>query len=183
MKTLLTVLFLLLSVPDCNADEHAGYIGIWQTTGQPPKILEISRDGDTYLLTDLRATELSGKKQAARALSKTGPQLTVNTGVGSVPLALSADKNTLYFDKWTFAKLPGTDAPRVKAELLSELQQRQSNRELCQTLGREVEQRGNDISRSNATAGSKLASTTALKKESIARADKIPDCKQMLMLY
>src|SRR5690349_21580972 len=119
MKNLMAMLALALSALGCTGDGAAKYVGVWQTADERPKTYEILRDGDTFLLDDLKGRDFSGKKTSPRPLSKQGEQLVLNTGMGTAPLALSDDKNTLYFDKWTFKRVPAKDADKVREDIVS----------------------------------------------------------------
>lgn len=183
MKNLIGALVLLISAFSCSAADYSAYAGLWQSEGNPPKTVEITRDGESYLLADLRATDISGKKQAPALLSGAGPQLTLNTGMGAASLGLSGDKNTLYFDKWTFKRIPGKDAEQVKRDINIAQATRQADRAKCVALGKEYEAKSNEINRSSAAPKARLASQLELKKDTVTRAETIPDCKRMLMFY
>ena len=183
MRKIITALLLLLSTLSCKANEYSTYVGVWQTGDAPPKTVEISKDGNSYLLSDLRATDFSGKKQSPRVLSEAGSQLAVNTGMGTAPLGLSGDKNTLYFDKWAFKRVPKQDADRVNSEIQSAQLERKINQDQCKALGRDFEYKANEIYQSNATAKAKMTRQAELKRDLVANAEKIPDCKRTLLLY
>ena len=170
MKKLVGALLLLVSAFSCSAADYSAYVGLWQAEGSPPKTVEIARDGDSYLLADLRATDFSGKKQGPTLLSGVGPQLAFNTGAGAESLGLSADKNTLYFDKWTFKRIPAKDAEQVKRDINSAQSNQQANRAQCTALGKEYEAKGNEINRSTMAPKAKLASQADLKKNIVSRA-------------
>lgn len=183
MKRLGAILLVLLGAIGCTAESHSSYVGLWQTQGPPQKTLEIRKDGDSYLLVDLRETDMTGKRREPQALSKAGAQLAFNTGFGAAPLALSEDQKTLYFDKWTFARVPQQEASAVKQAIEAQHAQRKLNQEACAALGEEFERKGKEINRSNVPPSTKLAQGAELKKDVTARAEKIPDCKTILMLF
>jgi hypothetical protein len=168
-------------VSGCSGDPHGDYLGVWQSPGNPPKTIEIAKDGDTYTFQDLRETSMSGKKESPRPLSKQGPQLMLNNGFSDMPMGLSGDKKTLLLGGISLTKLP--DGQKVKQGIEAEFTQRAANHAACEDLRREAKQKEKEINQSNAAPGEKMKSMADMKKDMEGRATKVPNCSAGLLLY
>jgi hypothetical protein len=180
VRKLFASLLLLSSLVACSGGGASSYVGLWQTADKTPKTVEITKDGNSYLLTDLNATDMVGRKKAPIVLTQAGEQLVFSTGYGSAPLGLSEDKNTLRFDKWTFARIPKQDAEQVKTAIEAAQVQATADAEQCKTMGKEMDEKSKEIDRSRSKDS--LAVKERLRNDFYARADKIPDCKRKLMI-
>ena len=183
LKSLVFLLIPLLVVA-CSRDTHADYIGLWQVPGSgESKVLEITKDGDSYLLDDLRATDMLGKKTSPTVLTVNGPQLAFNFGLGSVPLAISGDKNTLRFDQWQLIRVEKGKAPEVKQAIVKVREQRETNRASCKALESEFKEKEAAISRSGVNGTARMSNVAQLKREFIEKTGKVSDCKPLVLFY
>lgn len=177
---MVTVLFVLSG---CGREQHAGYVGVWQSLEGTPKTFQISRDGQSFFLQDLRDYNAQGKLNAPIVLSPEGDQLVAKTGFGQVALALRDDGKKLVFDKWTLSKVSASESEQVKTSIANDFAKHARDRSDCQALGRIFEERENEINRSSEAATVKLDKQRALKAEKIAKASAISDCKRQLLIY
>jgi hypothetical protein len=174
---------LIFVLSGCGREQHADYVGVWQSLEGTPKTFDISREGQTLFLQDLRDHNAQGKLNAPVVLSSEGDQLFVKTGFGQVVLALRNDGKQLVFDKWTLSKVDASDAEQVKTTIQNDFAKRAKDRNDCQALGKLFEERENDINRSGDVATVKLERQRALKAQKIAKASEISDCKRQLLIY
>jgi hypothetical protein len=123
-KLLLLIVGVLFTIPGWGREQHAAYVGVWQSLEGTPKTFQVSRDGQTFLLQDLRDYSAQGKLNAPKVLSSEGDQLILKTGFGQAALALRNNGKQLVFDKWTLSKVNDSDAERVKATIASEFAKR-----------------------------------------------------------
>jgi hypothetical protein len=180
----LAILLVPFFVIACSRDTHADYVGLWQVPGGgESKILEITKDGDSYLLDDLRATDMLGKRTSPAVLTVNGPQLAFNFGLGSVPLAISGDKNTLRFDQWELTRVEQSKASEVKQTIVKVREQRESNRASCKALENEFKEKESAISRSGVSGSARMSNVAQLKREFIERTGKVSDCKPLVLFY
>jgi hypothetical protein len=182
-KLLLLIVGVLFTIPGWGREQHAAYVGVWQSLEGTPKTFQVSRDGQTFLLQDLRDYSAQGKLNAPKVLSSEGDQLILKTGFGQAALALRNNGKQLVFDKWTLSKVNDSDAERVKATIASEFAKRIKDRSDCQAIGKLFEERENEINRSSVAASVKLEKQRAHKQEKIAKASEISDCKRQLLIY
>lgn len=167
----------------CSRDSHSDYLGVWQTADKSPKTWEVLKDGDTYLLSRLSETDAIGKPIGPAVLTKLGEQLAFNNGLSAVPMGLSGDKKSLYFDKWTFVRVPAGEAQKVKDGITKQREARIANRERCAALRKEFDQKQSGIDASKQEGQAKLSQKNALRQQLASQAEEIPDCKRQLMLF
>jgi hypothetical protein len=172
---------LLLLATRCNGATPADYLGVWQNNSKPVKTYEIRKDGESYFLQNLRATTLTGQRQGPTPLTVKDGRLVWSTGTGELPLALTADKQTLVFSSISLDRV--VDGQRLKKEIEAEYAQRNANKSQCDALGREMKARDSAINASNTSATTKMSEKTSLKAEMNRRSTAIPDCKAMLLLF
>jgi hypothetical protein len=83
----LTFIFLA----GCSGDPYEKYIGYWKKNdAKYPQVLQIYKDGETYLLNHnvFQETDFAGNKKNAMVLKKSEDQLSVENGFGSATLGL-----------------------------------------------------------------------------------------------
>lgn len=184
MRTLLNVICVTcIFLIGCGQDSYSAYIGVWRSLDGNTKTFEVSKNGETFLLQDLRDYDGQGKLRAPMVLSKDGDQLVVKTGFGQVALGLTDNGKKLNFDRWTLAKVSPSEAAQVKEETRTYVAKRMKDLTDCETLGKSFEERERAINQSTIAGSSKLAQLNALKTEKIAKASAIDDCKGHLFIY
>jgi hypothetical protein len=184
MRTLPNIIFVVgLFLIGCGQGPHSAYVGVWQSLDSTPKTFELSKDGETFLLQDLRDYDGQGKLRAPMVLSKDGDQLVVKTGFGQVALGLTESGKKLNFDRWSLAKVSPSEAPQVKEAIRIQFAKRMKARTDCAALGKTFEERERVINQSSVPGSSKLAQLSALRAEKIAKASEIDDCKRQLMIF
>jgi len=123
MKHLKLIIISLLSVLiyGCGQNNHDNFLGKYQYTDEfsnTIKILKISKDGDTFLLTD--------NKKKPLPMKKTNDGLEVN----NIVLGISEDKNVLYFSGF----FSSNQATRITDAEEKQIIAEQAANELCKKL-------------------------------------------------
>ncbi|WP_439520279.1 hypothetical protein [Hydrogenophaga sp.] len=183
MQRYLFYVVLSVVIAGCSGDPHADYVGVWQSSGNPLKTVEIVVSRDNYVFQDLRATTFSGEKEGPRAMSKQGTQLTLNNGLTDVPLALSDDRNTLIINGLALQRVPESDGQRLKQDIEAQRSEQQVALKQCESLRLELAQKEREIFASSHSGKEKLSRSAALKADIAQRASPYPSCKALLHLY
>ncbi|MDP3250883.1 MAG: hypothetical protein Q8M77_03115 [Hydrogenophaga sp.] len=183
MQRFLIALVVTVALAGCSGDPHADYVGVWQSSGNPPKTVEIVNSRDNYVFQDLHATTFSGKKQGPRAMSKQGTQLTLNNGLIEIPLALSEDKNTLIVDSVYLQRVPASEEQRIKQDIEAQRSERQAAAKQCESLRLELTQKEKEILASTQSGKESMSRIASLKADIAQRASPYPGCKALLLLY
>ncbi|MDR2216178.1 MAG: hypothetical protein LBE59_10115 [Nevskiaceae bacterium] len=150
----LSAIALALSLAACSRVPQADYVGVWEVEGDDPKTLEITQSGDSYLLQDLRD---DSKNNSPDPLLVQGSQLVYFV----IPLALSDDKNTLFFNDQSYARVSASDGKVLKQQIAESIAQ---CRKLDEGFDSEVDKLKSLDEKSNLT------------REYVERAKKIPNC-------
>jgi len=120
MKLHITISFILATtLIACSGDSLNSYVGLWErTNSQFVRVLEISKDGDTYLIDDdiLYDKDFLGNKKAPHVLTKSDGKLSIQRAFGSTQLALSKDKKTLRLADRSYKKISISRLNEIKAE-------------------------------------------------------------------
>ena len=132
MKNLFTLVLACTLLSACGGNKHDSFLGKYEYTNnfdKSQKILEVSKDGDAFLLNfDLT------KKNDFRPLTKTKDSLQYNGDA----VSLSADKNTIYIRK--------INAKRVSDEYATTfLNKVIADKKLCKELDAEAKQSSKQI--------------------------------------
>lgn len=117
---LLTLITLLTALAGCSGDSYEKYTGHWkQVDSEPARVLQISRNGETYLLNSnvFMKTDFFGNKKKPVVLKKSEGQLSIATGLGNGVLGLSEDGNTLYMANKEYIKLTVSEFESIKSEV------------------------------------------------------------------
>lgn len=106
----------------CPGDPYSDYVGLWEgkTTaswnGKPRHhVMEISRQGDSYLLNH----DALASNDGAMLLSKNGGQLLVG-GAAGIPLAFGADTDTILYNRDTFRRITPERVARIRENIKRE---------------------------------------------------------------
>lgn len=181
MKTLFLVLAFIFS--GCSRDPYASYIGLWQLqdSGAFPQVLQITKDGDTYLADEniLRTTDFFGNKKKSMVLKKSEGQLAVDTGMGSAQLGLSADKNTLHAMNQEYKKISSDTLEKIKAKIDQDRIAAQKNSELCKTLNDGYVQEKSKLVGEYRNIVERSKQERELGQKYLAKAKEIPNCTLM----
>lgn len=83
---------MVLMLAACGGKSADDYVGYWQRTGDSGlQFLEITKDGGNYMMAQ------KGMRDGnTEVLSEKDGELSLNIGVGDMPLKLSDDKKTLH---------------------------------------------------------------------------------------
>lgn len=172
----LTILFLM----GCSADPYAKYIGYWERTDvEHHEVLQVSRDGETYLMNDniLRETDMFGKVKKAMVLRKSEGQLSVENGLGSVMLGISEDGKTLRASNREFRKITDKEVAVIQQKVAKETADFEKNKSLCEAITAEYQAASNAINQENLPLQDRTEKRTALKDATTEKAKNIPNCK------
>lgn len=123
-------LFTLFLLSACSKNPYERYIGLWERQGvKRYEVLEIQKQGDALLLQSVMLSDTAEKVTDSdlMMLGKAEGQLVLNTGFGSVYLALS-DNNTLHIGDERFNRIKVDRLNEIKAALALEEQQKETLR-------------------------------------------------------
>lgn len=116
------VLFTLLILAACSKNPYETYNGLWERQGNKhPEVIEISRQGDAYVLNNAVLNESA--KNDLLVLAKAEGQLIFNTGFGNMHLVL-ADKDNLRIANEHFVRITPQRVAEIKTELALQEQER-----------------------------------------------------------
>ncbi|MEE2025387.1 hypothetical protein [Alkalimonas mucilaginosa] len=149
---LMLSLFALLLLSACSKNPYENFPGLWeQQVGQRVEVIEITQQGDTFLLNDgvLNADDQSNSNSKVTVLTKAEGQLTVSTGFGSITFAL-IDADTLIIADQRFKRITPDRVAEIKAELAQQALERQRARQQAldlqeqERLAREAERQARE---------------------------------------
>jgi len=98
MKRLVFPALALMLLAACGKGAD-NYVGYWQKDGNMPTVLEIRKEGGNYF-----ATEILKEGAQSELLTEKDGQLMFNI-LGDVPIRLSDDGNSLYFEKESYRRI------------------------------------------------------------------------------
>lgn len=175
---LLTLGFVFLS--GCSSDPYEKYVGYWERKDVEHKeVLQISRDGETYLMNDniLRETDMFGKPKKAMVLRKSEGQLSVENGLGSVMLGISEDGETLRASNREFKKITEDEVAVIQQKVAKETADFEKNKSLCEAITTEYQAASNAINQENLPLQDRTEKRKALQDATKKKAQAIPNCK------
>ena len=172
----LTILFLM----GCSGDPYDKYIGYWERKDvEHHEVLQVSRDGETYLMNDniLRETDMFGKPKKAMVLKKSEGQLSVENGLGSVMLGISEDGKTLRASNQEFRKITEDEVAVIQQKVAKETADFEKNKSLCEAITTEYQAASNAINQENLPLQDRTVKRKALQDATKEKAQAIPNCK------
>lgn len=135
----------------CSGDPYEKYIGYWKKKdSKHPQVLQISKDGETYLLNNniFQETDFSGNKKKSAVLKKSENQLFVENGMGSATLGLSGDEKTLHIANMEYAKISQSELESIKSEVEENKIKKEKNKKLCEEINAEYKVATKELSES-----------------------------------
>lgn len=163
----------------CSGDPYEQYIGHWERKGvEHPAILQITKDGDSYLMNDniLQEKDMLGRSKKAIVLKKSEGQLSVENGFGSVMLGISEDGKTLRVSNQEFSRISDQEVSAIKEMAAKEKAEFEKNKSLCEAITREYQDAVNSINKENLGLQERTAKRAALKDATIEKAKSVPKC-------
>ena len=137
---LLIASILSIFLLGCSGDPYEKYLGYWKKNDtEYHQVLQISKDGETYLLNDnvFQETNFAGNKKKPSVLKKSENQLSIENGFGGVTLGISKDSKTLHAANMEYTKISPSEFETIKSEVEAERKQNEQNKVLCKTLNDE----------------------------------------------
>ena len=135
LKSLLCLSCALL-LCSCSSDSYEKYIGLWEghqkslwDGSDVLKILEITKEGDSFLAKENILVE-----SKAMLLSKNDNQLLVNTGIGSIPIAFGADKDTLLVEGNSYKRITQERVDEIKSDIKKKKEEEERKKILCKDI-------------------------------------------------
>lgn len=179
-KTTTIVVLLGLFISGCSKDPYNDYLGLWQRVGSDHKeVLEIAKDGDTYLINDniLQSKDFYGHDKKPMVLKKQEGQLSVETGLGSLQLGLSADKNTLHVSGRSYSKISTEQLSEIRSQIKEAEVEREKNKSLCNAMNEEYKKQKRQIHEASGSDWKKRNEQGRLLLENFrVNAKEIPTC-------
>ena len=179
LASILTV-FCAFTLFGCSGDPYDKYIGYWERNDvEHHEVLQVSRDGETYLMNDniLRETDMFGKPKKAIVLKKSEGQLSVENGLGSVMLGISEDGKTLRASNREFTKITDEEVAVIRQKVAKETADFEKNKSLCEAITDEYQAASNAINQENLPLQDRTAKRKALQDATKEKAQAIPNCK------
>lgn len=180
MKTRFIFAALLITLlAGCLGDPYEKYIGYWKKNDTKyPQVLQIYKDGETYLLNHnvFQETDFRGNKKNAVVLKKSENQLSVENGFGSTTLGLSDDNKTLHAANMQYTKISSSEFDKLKSEIEVAKKQKEENKTLCAALNEEYKASKKGVDESELDYAVKGQANTALLSAFKEKAKEIPDC-------
>jgi hypothetical protein len=107
MKTLISSLAITAVLCGCGLKGGSEYVGKWVNVKYSNRILDIDRNGESFIVRDSRPSFIDGKPETKNipATYKDG-QLYIATGFGNVSLAIDKASGNLTDGKTEYKKVP-----------------------------------------------------------------------------
>ena len=163
----------------CSGDPYEKYIGYWKMNdAKYPQVLQISKDGETYLLNNnvFQENDFAGNKKKPAVLKKSENQLSVENGMGSVTLGISADSKTLHAANKEYTKISESEFQIIKNEVDAEKLQKEKNKELCKALNNEYDSATKELENSSIGFSEKNEQRKTITNNFKEKAKEIPKC-------
>ncbi len=175
--TLITMLCFFLF--GCGDDKYADYIGLWQMSDTSyPKVAKISKDGETYLLNEnvLQEKDFFGHKKKSMVLKQSENQLSIENGLGSITLGISADGKTLHIANHEYTKIDEKKLNEIQSAIEKEKLEKEKNQGLCKALDEQYQQEKNTIMAGKYSFSEQRTKITELSKKLKEQSKSIPNC-------
>lgn len=107
MRSLASILIIALTVTACAKAGGNEFVGKWTNIKYPAVVLEIERNGQSFMVRDTRPSFAIGKRETKNvpATYKDG-QLHISTELGGFALAIDAATGNLTDGKHDYQKTP-----------------------------------------------------------------------------
>jgi hypothetical protein len=179
LRTATLYVLAVLVLVGCSGDPYARYIGLWQLQDSPwPKVLEITKDGDTYLADEnvLSTKDIFGNVKKPMVLKKSEGQLSVDTGLGSAELGLSEDENTLHAMDREYKRITSGELQTIQAKIEQDRVEAEKNKELCKTMNDDYVKEKSKLTAMYRDLSERTKQQRELGQKFLAKAKEIPSC-------
>lgn len=164
----------------CSGDPYDKYVGYWKKKeAKHHEVLQISKDGETYLMNDniFRETDAFGRKKSATVLKKSEGQLSVEHGFGSIVLGLSEDGKLLHAANQAFSKISEDDVSTIREKIAQEKKAMEKDKALCDALSSEYKEANTKLSQTDMDYKERNEKRTELNEATKQKANAIPNCR------
>lgn len=178
--TTFLIIFSAITLLGCSGDPYDKYIGYWEKKdAKRHEILQISKDGETYLMNDniFRETDAFGRKKNATVLKKSEGQFSVENGFGSIVLGLSEDGKTLHAANQSFVKISDDAVSTIREKIAQEKKESAEHKTLCDALAQEYKEANTALSQADLNYRDRTEKRKALNEATKEKAKAIPNCR------
>lgn len=144
MKRFIALFSLLCAfgLASCSSDPYEKYVGLWEAqvknmiNGKTrTEVLEITKKGDSFVFSENILINTD-----TMLLTKKEGQLTIDTGLGSIPFAFGENKDVLLVGNNTYKRITPQRLEEIKAEIKREKDEEEARQTKCKQITEAAEQ-------------------------------------------